>query len=321
MKYTHTFTTTYYYIPDSDEILPNYNLYDIFSLRNNLSNLYPDCNIIFKDTPDGNKMYLNLVFQSDNQIDEKEVRKNIDEYTGPTRLFVILFPFDSKIYTSDRKSIPTLLSNQLVQIVNLPQSVNSDQITEVDDDKLDNIDTYTMNISYKFDSLGLFVNISKTGYFENLYNMLYQYITGQIVELYNKGVCICDDKFAEKWNLKKYKYNLYTVDWNIYNLFVGNYLSDILQQLQGGNSLFLNLYLDDIERHYLSVYLNQFKIKFIFTDSGIWIEDCIDYDFLLNLSHEFDRIRTITDVDVKITKVKEGGTYRTTTSWFKSIVI
>src|SRR5580698_10619302 len=101
------FDTSYYYIPDSDEILPNYDLYDIFSLRTNLSNLYPNYDIIFKDVMNGNKMFLTLVIND--KIGEQErvqISSQIDEFSGPSRLYVILFPFDSKV-----KNIPTYLSN------------------------------------------------------------------------------------------------------------------------------------------------------------------------------------------------------------------
>lgn len=306
-KHEHEFITTYFYIPNSKDILPNYNLYDIFSLITNLKSKYSNYSINVQDKLKGNKMFTYLIFKSDDKLleqQQRDIQKDIDYFTGEERLFVILFPFDKKLFSSKGIEISSLIYNQLLQIVDLTYQVKRDDaelLRLLDDSEIDfdSFEESTMFITYKFEDQGLFTNISKTGYFEVLYDQLFRNIYNQIIIMFEQGYCFCNELFARRFNLIPYK-SAYYQDWKLYFLFKNINMTEFLFQLQEDGSAFFNLRLDDIDRHHIAKYLNELKITYKFCDSGIWINDIPNYEFIFELAQLIFKSRIILNCQIEL---------------------
>jgi hypothetical protein len=313
----YTFETPYFYVIDSNTFSPNYTLYDIFSLRTNLQFAYPEHDVSVIDQIKQDKVYSYVFINSIETLNEQEknlIKNSIDFFTDSNRQFVLIFPFDSELRNEDGKLIPKISLNYILQLIELRTEVNADDwelwnqlnspelqyIGILNENNFDKLDQLRMSLEYKFTGYGLSVNLSDTGYYQILYDMLYRLIQSQILQVYNLGFCFCSEDFRRKWNLIEYrKESSVTNNWKIQNILINKNKSEVLKEIQEYNSITLNLSFDQVDKHFVSHYLNRKNINFIFFSVGINIE-FQDYEQMNDFSIRYDEIKSIQDCKVNI---------------------
>lgn len=330
----YTFETPYFYVIDSNTFTPNYTLYDIFSLKTNLQFVYPQHEVSLIDQIKQNKVY-SFVFinsiETLNEQDKNEIKSNINFFTDSNRQYVLIFPFDSEVRNEDGKLIPKIFVNYILQLIELRTEVNADDwelwnqlnspelqyIGILNENNFDKLDSLRMSLEYKFTGYGLSVNLSDTGYYQILYDMLNRLIQSQIIEVYNLGICFCSEDFRRTWNLIDYRNeSSITNDWKIENILVNKNKTEILKEIQEYNSISFILNLDQVDKHFISKYLNHENINFIFLSNGINVE-FQDYDQMNQFSIKYDEIKSIQDCHVNIELINEIGEDSEETTYYQ----
>lgn len=310
---SYEFETTYYYVKNTKDVSPNYDLYDIFSLQTNLKNKYSNLDIHVEDRQKGNKVFTFVIVETEfnlSPIQQKQITNDIDYFTGENKSFVILFPFDRKLYTPNGYPISQIISNQLIQLVDLRFQFKADDLilfSDVQDEsEFDKLQTDNFLVNYDYNEYGLLVDLSKTGYFSNLYDLLFQYYYKQVVEMFEQGYIVCDEKFAERFNLIKKRDNIYFQDWKLYYLFKDKNMTEFLMQLQEDDSAYFTIVgIDNIDKYYIAEYLGDTDYKFY--DSGLWISYVPDFEFIFELANTIEKCKNVMNCEIEHSNEEKEG--------------
>jgi hypothetical protein len=249
--------TSYYYL-STENGKGNFSVYDLFSLQINLGyyieKIYgPETYPILVDVNINGKVYSAVkIIKDSNEVipteqELNEIKQLLDYYTNIERKYVLILSKDKNLNTIDDEIIPSEWMSMVISLIEIPEGIN----------------TY-------INDFGLFVDLSIFDEHNDIYNDLFQNILLQVRRLYEKGVIVCDQEFAQKWGLNKIENEFYYPSWKD-DRFAKHKVS-FLYTIMNHKFIFIKVGLDSFTRHKIAMSLNELNVDFKFSKTGIYFK-------------------------------------------------